>query len=271
MANEVHLISPLQEYKFVETFFELSSDTHFWFRWRFEAFFQQIKKLGIPRGAAMRVLDVGGGAGVLREQVEGVTDWTIDITDLDYKALQASQNARGETYYYDILEKRSDWREKYDAILLFDVLEHIEITRGFIEALLFHIKDGGYLFINVPAMPLLFSRFDEVQQHFRRYTFQALAGEFSGSPVEIVDMRYWGWLNVPMLLVRRIWLKLFAKNKTDEEIFRQGFAPPGKLVNEAFLKLMSLELKLPPQTIMGSSILMVAKKLSNNAATSLTM
>lgn len=260
MADEVKLISPLQDYRFVETFLELSSETHFWFRWRFESFLQQIKKLQIPLQSSMRVLDIGAGTGVLREQVEGATNWTVDITDLDYKALQASKKARGNTYYYDILEKRPEWQEKYDAILLFDVLEHIEATEVFIDAILFHLKKDGYLFINVPAMPLLFSRYDEVQGHFRRYMLQTLKMEFANSPVEILDMRYWGWINVPLLSLRKLWLHLFSKNKTDEEIFHQGFAPPGEAVNSALLKLMQLELKFPSQKIAGSSILMAARK-----------
>jgi SAM-dependent methyltransferase len=264
MVEEVELISPLQDHQFVETFFELSSEGHFWFSWRFRAFLEQIKELQIPLQSGMRVLDVGAGAGVLREQVEAATNWTVDNTDLDYKALQASKKGRGNTFYYDILEKRPDWHEKYDAILLFDVLEHIETTEGFIDAILFHLKKDGYLFLNAPAMPLLFSRYDEVQGHFRRYTMQTLETEFARPPVEILDMRFWGCLNVPLLLMRRVWLHYFSQNKTDEEIFRQGFAPPGKLVNAAFLNMMKLELSFPAQKQVGSSILLAARKLYVN-------
>ncbi len=144
--------------------------------------------------------------------------------------------------------------------MLFDVLEHIEKTDGFIDAIFFHLKKDGYLFINVPANPLLYSRYDEVQGHFRRYTQQTLEGEFADLPVEIIDLRYWGWVNIPLLLMRRFWLHFFSKNNSDEEIFRQGFAPPGNLVNTVFLKLMKLELTFPSQKRFGSSILMVARK-----------
>lgn len=259
---EVEIISPLQDHEFIDTCYELGVGTHFWFRWRIESFIKQLDRLQISRESSMRVLDVGAGTGVVREQVEAVTNWIVDITDLDHGALKASSEGRGKTYYYDVLEKRPEWKEKYDAILLFDVLEHIEKTEGFIDALLFHLKKDGFLFINVPAMPILFSRYDEVQGHFRRYTLQTLEKEFAASPVEIADMTYWGWMNIPMLLVRRVWLKYTTKGDTDEEIYRQGFSPPGKIVNDAFLQMMQLELKLPTQKIAGSSILMVGKKQS---------
>ncbi len=85
MAEEVELISPLKDHHFVETFFDLSSKNHFWFQWRFGAFFQQIKILQIPLQSSIQVLDVGAGRGVLREQVEGATNWIVDNTDMDYK------------------------------------------------------------------------------------------------------------------------------------------------------------------------------------------
>lgn len=260
MPQDVELVSQLQDHRFIETCFELADESHFWFKWRFEAFLQQLIELKIPLQSSTLALDVGAGTGVVREQVEGSTSWTVDITDLDHGALLSSKKGRGKTFYYDILEKRTDWQEKYDVILLFDVLEHIEKTEGFIEALLFHLKPGGYLFLNVPALPLLFSRYDEVQGHFRRYKVKTLEAEFADAPVKILDTRYWGWMNIPLLLVRRMWLSYFSKNKSDEEVYRRGFSPPGKTVNAVFLKMMQLELTLPRQNVGGSSILLAARK-----------
>lgn len=260
MAEHVEIITPPQEYRFVEGFSELSSETHFWFQWRFRAFLQQCLDIGLDTETPMKVLDVGSGVGTLRTQIEDATKWTVDITDVDHASLQLSLAGRGRTFYYDILEKRADFAGKYDVIMLFDVLEHIEETRPFIEALLFHLKEGGYLFVNVPALSVLFSRFDEVQGHYRRYTVNSLKQEFKSSPLDILDTRYWGLGNVPFLLLRRFLLQAFSKNKTNEEIFREGFAPASGLVNGAFLSMMRLETKLTSRPPLGSSVLMAARK-----------
>ena len=260
MPQEVEIVSPKQEHEFIETCFELASESHFWFKWRFEAFLQMVKSLHIPIDEPLSVLDVGAGSGVVRTQVEAATSWNVDITDLHLDALRSSAAGRGTTYYYDILEKKPEWKGKYDAIILFDVLEHIESTTEFIEAILFHIKEGGYLFLNVPALPLLYSRYDEVQGHYRRYKIGTLASEFSETPADILDIHYWGWLNLPLLLVRRFWLRFFSQNVSDEEVYRRGFSPPGALVNSIFLKLMSFELLLPRQRLAGSSILLTLRK-----------
>jgi 2-polyprenyl-3-methyl-5-hydroxy-6-metoxy-1,4-benzoquinol methylase len=143
MSEQVEILTPLQKYEFLESFYELSDDSHFWYKWRAQAFLQQLKDLQIPLNDNLKVLDIGGGKGVLRKQLEAVTNWDIDVTDLDYNGLQQAIAGRGRTMYYDINEKRPEFKEKYDAILLFDVLEHIEHTKPFIQSLLFHLNRGG--------------------------------------------------------------------------------------------------------------------------------
>lgn len=260
MPNEVEILTPLNSNHFIESYGELATESHFWVRWRFEEFMKQVSQLGVLSGGTLHALDVGAGKGVLRNQIESATDWTVDITDLDYQALQQTRSVRGSTFYYDILERRRELCEKYDALFLFDVLEHIEATSDFIDALQYHLKSGGYLFINVPALPALFSRFDEVQNHFRRYTIPTLMDEFSTPVFSVLDVRYWGLLNVPPLLARRFWLSIFSKGKSDEEIFQIGFSPPSAFINNRLLDLMRLELAIPGKRFAGSSILMVVKK-----------
>jgi 2-polyprenyl-3-methyl-5-hydroxy-6-metoxy-1,4-benzoquinol methylase len=53
-----------------------------------------------------------------------------------------------------VLEKREEFRNQYDVAILFDVIEHIEPTRPFLEAVLFHLKPGGILLVNEPAFVL---------------------------------------------------------------------------------------------------------------------
>ncbi|MCA1590841.1 MAG: class I SAM-dependent methyltransferase, partial [Acidobacteria bacterium] len=206
MQSLVEIITPLKDYRFVDTFREVSSENHFWFRWRFKAFLRQLRDLKVPIDAPLKVMDVGAGPGVLRDQIETHTEWTVDLTDLDYASLELANPGRGSVYYYDVNERRAEWRERYDAVLIFDVLEHVKPTREFLESLLFHLRPGAFLFVNVPALPVLFSRFDTVQGHFRRYNRKTLAGEFDGLGAEILDIRYWGTSNLPPLLLRKLWL-----------------------------------------------------------------
>jgi SAM-dependent methyltransferase len=258
--SHVEVITPLQNKPFMESWYELSDESHFWFRWRIRAFLAQLRDLNIPTEKYWNVLDVGCGTGVVRNQVEAETNWSIDATDLDFNALELSRPGRGRTYYYDINERHESMKEQYDAILLFDVIEHVEHTHAFVESLLFHLKTDGYIFINVPAGNYLFSRYDEVQGHFRRYTKPSLLREFEGFPTDVLDVRYWGMSNIPLAALRKVWLQAFAKGRSDEEIFKSGFKPPNSLVNKILAGVMQIESTVIPRPSIGTSLLAVVRK-----------
>ena len=94
--NSIEIISPLQPYAFMESWYELSDESHFWFQWRLAALQRQLKDLNFPTQKKLKVLDVGCGTGVLRSQLEAVTAWDVDATDLDYRALQHAIRGGGE-------------------------------------------------------------------------------------------------------------------------------------------------------------------------------
>jgi 2-polyprenyl-3-methyl-5-hydroxy-6-metoxy-1,4-benzoquinol methylase len=261
MTSEiVKIVTPLQNHKFLDSWYELSNENHFWFRWRVKAFLQQLNDLKIPLQKDWKVLDIGCGTGILQKQIESATNWTVDSTDLDYQALCHAEQGRGQIMYYDIIEKNPEFKEKYDAVILFDVIEHIEDTDTFIESVLFHIKKDGFLFVNVPALQSLFSRYDEVQGHFRRYNKIEINQEFNNFPMKTLDIRYWGLINIPLILARKIFLASVHQKKSKEQIFRQGFEPPNNLINSCLIGLMNCETFFIKKPIKGSSVLWAGQK-----------
>lgn len=257
--NQIEIISPLQSHAFLESWYDLSDESHFWFKWRFAALLRQFHDLNFPLREKLKVLDVGCGTGVLRSQLEAATAWTVDATDLDYNALRRMKPGRGRTLYYDIFGENPKLKESYDAVLLFDVLEHIEQTQPFVKALLSHLKVGGFLLVNVPALQFLHSRYDDIAGHVRRYDLETLQDELRGFNMAIIDVRYWGLANVPLLLLRKLWLSL-SPDRKNEEIIQQGFDPPSPWVNKLLLRIMKSELKLTSRPSLGSSVLMIGQK-----------
>lgn len=68
-------------------------------------------------------------------------------------------------------------RESFDAVLLLDVLEHLDEDRASAEAAAALLKPGGILLCTVPAYQWLWSKRDEYHHHRRRYAkgqFRAL-------------------------------------------------------------------------------------------------
>jgi SAM-dependent methyltransferase len=114
-----------------------------------------------------RVLDVGAGIGgnipaLFRDPVK---EWVALEPD-PALAGQIEHASRVEVGTLDALTPS----DRFDAILYMDVLEHIEDDALELSRAVRHLMPGGRLIVLVPAHQFLFSPFDAVIGHFRRYS-----------------------------------------------------------------------------------------------------
>ncbi len=250
-------VTALRDIVFPTEWYEANSEDHFWFQWRARAAGALITRLGLPTAQPLRVFDVGCGTGITARQLARTTSWVFDGADLNIEALRRCSGGLDRVLYYDLLEKRAEFRERYDVAILFDVIEHIEPTRPFLEAVLFHLKPGGTLLVNVPALMTLFSVYDKVAGHYRRYDRQMMASEFATLDATVVDQVYWGLSMVPLLLLR----KLVLRGETDEtQTIRTGFVPPSPIAHTALKGVMSTETTLLSRPPFGTSLLTAVRK-----------
>ncbi len=254
-GGSIVYLSPVRESEFPSEWYELSSVEHFWFVWRLRATLRLMAETGVPRDAELRVLDVGGGAGLLRDQLESATRWSVDLAELNPAALAAAGPGRGRALYYDVGQREETLRGAYDVALLFDVLEHVEDTRGLLASIAHHLRPGGWLLVNVPALPSLMSAYDRAAGHLRRYTPGSLRREFLGLDYEIVSVRHWGLSLVALLLLRK-WL--LGRTPTATTI-RRGFAAPSRLAHAGLRRLMATETAVLPLSPIGASLLLAAR------------
>lgn len=81
---------------------------------------------------------------------------------------------------------------RFDVILMMDVLEHVEDDLGLLVSAIGQLKTQGYIFITVPALPMLWSSHDRFLGHFRRYTIKSLKELVNKSGVlKIVSCHYY--------------------------------------------------------------------------------
>lgn len=257
VENPIHILSRVDNCDFAEQWYEMAQEDHFWMQWRFKVFQNFIRSIALSSQEPLRGLEVGCGNGIFRRQIEKHTAWAVDGAELHLKSLQLNEKGRGELYFYNILEKTETLRERYDFLVLFDVLEHIQETRPFLEACVFHLKPQGYLFVNVPALQAMFGKYDEVVGHHRRYNKKSLAGEFRDFDIELIDLQYWGLSMVPLLFVRKA---LNRMAKSPDNIVQQGFQPPGKFVHACLKLVMRAETFLLQRPPLGTSLMGILRK-----------
>jgi 2-polyprenyl-3-methyl-5-hydroxy-6-metoxy-1,4-benzoquinol methylase len=128
--------------------FEIATSDHFWIRRRFEV----LRRLAdsVVRNSS-RAAEIGCGNGLLQRDIEDHYGISVAGFELNEVALQKNVSRLSPLYCYNIHQRNPEFRAKFDLLLLFDVLEHIEDESGFLQSVQFHLAESGTLLINVPA------------------------------------------------------------------------------------------------------------------------
>ena len=234
--------------------FELNHPGHFWMRWRLAVLRKYFSDVV---ATAERLIEIGSGNNVFRVQVEHAFDKMVDGCDLDAEAVSQGQPGRGQRFIYDVFEHSEEMEGKYDLAFLMDVLEHIDDDVEFLRSTARCLVPGGKLILNVPALNLLYGRYDEAQGHVRRYSIASLTKAAESAGLQVERSRYWGTTLVPVALLRKLVLCPIADPK---RVMRYGFAERGGLMNACFAGMMKLELNLMPRFPLGTSVMMLIRK-----------
>ncbi len=167
--------------------------------------------------------------------------------------------SRGRTILYNIHERKPEFKGLYDVVLLFDVLEHIEAAGSFLESAAWHLKPGGIMLLNVPALSSLYSQYDKLVGHVRRYDKVSVRHLFQqhGIDFKLMELRYWGLSLVPIVWLRKMMLRKIQRPDAAVAI---GFHPPAQWINRALGTLMSAETSLLSHPPFGSSLMVAARK-----------
>lgn len=235
-----------------EEWFRVAQPTHFWIKRRFAV----LRKIGGElAGAGQQVGEIGCGYGLVQKQLEQHYGVLVDGFDLNATALRDSVAANHSRYCYNIFDRHPSFAARYDWLILFDVLEHIEQEQSFMEAALYHLKAGGRLLINVPALMGFYSIYDRILGHQRRYTLQTLENLCAGLGLQRTAATYWGLPLLPILWLRN-WR---VAGQTDPAlIVRRGYQPPGAFANLALQFLSAWEPL--PQRLLGTSLMAIYRK-----------
>lgn len=158
-------------------------ETHWWFTGRREIVRTLLHQL-LPPSRERSIVDIGCGTGgntvALHEEYVCIG---ID-PDPDAIAFARARFPQCRFIHGAVPQAVPEELRKADALLLLDVLEHVQYDAQFMQELVAAMKPGAYLFIMVPADPALWSPHDEGFGHFRRYTLESLRLLWSGQSVQ---------------------------------------------------------------------------------------
>lgn len=98
----------------------------------------------------MRVLEVGSGEGGFLKQIKEIYAANIIGLEINRSAVKHSL-AQGQNVYCETIQEHAERNAGvYDVVCSFQVLEHIESVKAFLEAKISCLRKGGTLIICVP-------------------------------------------------------------------------------------------------------------------------
>lgn len=237
---------------------------HPWWQARTRLALSILRRYGIARGS--KVIDIGCGWGTTLAGLEraGYVATGLDVSRRALEVLDR-ENPKRRLIEADI-EKPFSAGWSFDAALALDVIEHLDDDRGALQRMHGLVRPGGLVIVSVPARPDLFSEFDVVQGHRRRYLPPTLRSAFDGTGFVLDCTLYWGNWMVPLLRYKRA-ARHPPKGFAAVDVYTRHLALPPRPGPELMKVLFWLDERwsLSGRSRTGTSLVAIARAVDRNA------
>jgi SAM-dependent methyltransferase len=214
--------------------------THWWYLARAEIL-ETVLRQYLPADRSRRLLDLGCGPGGMRPMLSQFG--RLVSTDFTFDALQFCQAQQLDDLVAADGMKLPFADASFDAVCMFDVIEHLSDDALAARELHRVLKPGGLAIVTVPAFQWLWGRQDIVSHHFRRYNARQLRSVLTGARFTVLKLSYFNTVLFPPVAAIRLTFQLLGLNRgksaedvsSDLQIARQG------PVNTALRKLFTAE------------------------------
>lgn len=231
---------------------------HFWFIHRkkiiLKAFEKNIKKQS-------RIIEIGAGTGNVSQMLLANGYEHIAVGEMHLNGLQyAKKYGLTALYQFDIL--KAPFKDHFDVVCMFDVLEHIENDELALQNVRNMLSTGGRLVLTIPAHDWLWSNVDANSGHKRRYNYAGLKALLEKNNFELIYFRSFFTLMLPLLFVRAILNRKKIKLDTASLAHNAGMTI-NPFVNTIFKFICAIEnLFFSSLSVkFGGSLLVVARKI----------
>lgn len=177
-----------------------------------------IERFG-PATGARTLLDCGAGTGLFAAEYAQLTGATVKVMDDHAESLAmlrqrfpASAVVTGSCAAIPLPDASES------CITLLDVLEHVEDDVAAVAELHRVLRPGGLLVISVPALMQLWSEWDVVLHHFRRYHRADLAALFGPEKWERRYLKYVNTAALPAVWWLRRGRRAGDSHRSEEQI-----------------------------------------------------
>ena len=229
-------------------------EKNFWFRGRNRLILWALDR-HFP--GASSFMEVGCGTGYVLSGIRrAFPEMKLRGSEIDASGLGFAARRVGNTELIQMDARAMPFREEFDVIGAFDVLEHVEEDEAVLGQIYAALKPGGGVMLTVPQHPFMWSQQDVAACHVRRYTKSELIGKLKRAGFRIQLATSFVSLLFPLMMISRLVTKQAPTDPMSELRLGGG-------TNALFESIMNIEAMLIKMNIhppFGGSLLTVARK-----------
>jgi len=232
-------------------------EKHWWFVGRREIVLKLIIRI-LPRRKNIKILEIGcSGGPLLKLLLSQGYSHVVGIDNSKEAIILCKKRGFKNVFLMDGVKLNFD-SEQFDVIIASDVLEHIQNDKRAVKGWQRILKRGGIIICFVPALRILWSKHDEDNKHYQRYTKKDLEYLFRGKGYTIIRSSYWNVaLFLPILFYRFLTRILASKSSANQ--LKDG----NNFTNILLIQLLRIEnalLSIGINYPIGVSVFVIAQK-----------
>lgn len=178
-------------------------ERHWWWRAR-ERVILDALLAHRPAGGLRSVLDVGCGDGLFFDALCAIDGVELVEGVEPAAALVSPGGPHRARIHVAPFDAAFDPGRRYSAVLMLDVLEHLADPEAALRHAISLLEPGGVFLATVPAFMALWTRHDELNQHYTRYTKRSFAGLAAAVGLRVDEARYFFRWTVAAKLATRL-------------------------------------------------------------------
>jgi SAM-dependent methyltransferase len=204
-------------------------------------------------------MEIGCGTGfVLSGISEALPTLTLAGSEVFSAGLAFAANRLPGVELFQMDARRIPFREEFDVIGAFDVLEHVQEDEEVLSQMHQAVRKGGGILVTVPHHPFLWSQVDDYARHARRYHARELKEKVSRAGFSVIRLTSFVSLLLPLLMLSRF--KQRSNSAEFDPLFEFNIST---LMNTTLERILAGERTLIRAGVSfpaGGSLLLVARR-----------
>ena len=229
---------------------------HWWFAAKRRIIREMLRRyVEPPASGKPRLADIGCGCG--RSLEEAGLEFAAVGVDASEVAIDFCRQRGVDARYGSIPDALGLDAGAFDAVVMADVIEHVDDDVAAVRAAWALLRPRGVMVVTVPALPSLWTSWDELHGHKRRYTKATFAPLFRIPGCRPELLSYYNMLLFPAAVASRTVRRLLGRTGADDLLIPP--APANSVLEAVFASERRLLGRVPMPV--GLSLIAVARRI----------